>query len=343
MILTNEDHIRKQPSSKRNLLNHFKAIKAAADNLSIANLEVSLDCNNFKLLISSKKQRITLYPQFIAIVDSNKQYRSGFDDESHLFIGWRPYLPQQFSSLFSDKLLFKDFLRSNNISTPNYTIGGKPNYPSLFKMRHSAFGHRIKGPFKENSIPDDLLKMTKAGYFEQFCIGKIIKIWYWGDTPVCFEHQDMPSITGDGINTIENMILERKKLRHAALRTCDCTDILAYQNLIINDVLPAEKQAIIDYRYGSSLAAPRSNQESLFEDVDQKQHDVLTKLGKLVSEIAETSKFAYTIDAILKHDNALTFLECNANPFIHPQVYVEMLSSLFYDEMINQPLPKYLS
>jgi len=314
-------------SSKRKLMNHFKALKIATADLPISPIQVSLDIASFKIAIRYKTETYTLYPQFQLWIDGRRKYIESFADNAEFFIGWRPY-PTQHIPLFSDKLKLKHYLSEQEILTPDFSEKIQmPIEDVVVKSKVSCFGEGVKGPFK-NSLEHKL--NTKDGeYYEKFIPGEIVKVWFWNNRPVCLECLPMPAVTGDGKSTIKTLIQRRAEQRRRKIDFNQIASVLKYYNKNFDSILTENHRQIVDIRYGSALAEMFSYKEIVF--TTNKLPELQASLETIGTALFDAVKkgsvphLAYTVDAIYTDKSELWVLEANANPFIHPQVYVEML------------------
>ncbi len=312
---------------KRDLLNHFKAIQPALLELGA---EAFLDPSTFVLRARLGAATRTLYPQFISFAKGLKQYTPSLNADARRFIGWCPYVNRRWV-LASQKLAFKQFAVENSIRTPDYSTDSAAEMEDVVVKRSvSSFGSTIKGPFKRSS--EHSLDVQTQEYFERFTFGRIAKIWYWNDRPVCVEFERMPIVEGNGIATMRELI--ERRLRRRKKRAMEKLEpLLDYQNVTLDTVLPKAQERIIDFRYGSPFARRRHERDvdlvnEMIPSLEPQLRAFGSKLWRgIPDQLREDTVF--TVDAIVDERDRIWALEMNSNPFIHPYVYPVMLKDLF--------------
>lgn len=312
---------------KRNLLKHFLLVQ---DALKHFNGEAYLNAKTFFLELHLGAHSFTMYPQFVVFVDGKtKRYSATFSPEVVRFAGWRPYVNKMVQE-FTDKLQVKKQLINNGFNTPAHlTESNNGMSDVIIKLAVSSFGDTIRGPFKTSAGIN--LDPQAGEYFEQFIRGQIIKAWFWNGVPICFESEDMPTITGNGIHTIKQLVLGRTAhLEIKNLRTIE--DVLLYQEKSMDTVLADGESILIDFRNASKFAPMNNIKDNLVSTHENRiMTEQLFKIGRffidMVPERIRTN-FAFTVDAILDENNKLWFLEVNTNPIIHPYLYPYIVESL---------------
>lgn len=314
--------------NKNRLINHFKAMQFAAENFDVV---LQLDVSSFVLTAcSSDGEDVKFYPQFLEFTELRRRYITTIEDTAQIFIGWRPYEPVVIPT-FSDKLALKHFFIEQGIVTPAFSLSGYDDLGAVvIKNKSSSFGRGVFGPFKlTENHPFDV----RTQYYEQFIEGDLVKLWFWNDTLVCLEQLPMPTIVGDGHKTIEVLLRERVRSRWVKRLDWDeVLPVLRYFNRSLEDVLPYGEKQVVDIRY-ASLVADIGHTEVKLNVHDQlfSTYPALENLGKQLYSLIEPVQphLAYSVDAIRSADNQLWMLEANSNPFIHPHLYFDMLSTLF--------------
>lgn len=310
--------------TKARLINHFRFLHRAADKVGG---EALLNCSTFYVQVRIGKDYLILYPQFIVFVEGNKHYTPRFTEDAHRFAGWRPYVLKRVER-FSDKIALKERVSREQILTPAYSTTPTGTLGNVVvKQRASSFGSRINGPFKQSA--DVAFDAQSGEYLEQFVPGRIVKAWYWNDKPVCLEVRDMPAVIGDGKRTIEELIEWSPGGRAGASDLQRADDMLRFFDRSRGAVLEAGEAQTVDFRYGSILADSRHVVEYALsgDDIPQVQPQ-LARIGTVLWDIAAEAikgDLAYTADLIWDPEDRLWLLEANANPMMHPRLYLTII------------------
>ena len=112
---------------KTKFFQHFKWLNEAVDKLrgeafvNIANLVVEIRLDN-KVYV--------LYPMFTTLFEGRKVYTYQFTQDTHNFVGWKPYRDRETPEL-GKKLSFKRFVEKNNLSTPAYSVTDDPTLKNV--------------------------------------------------------------------------------------------------------------------------------------------------------------------------------------------------------------------
>jgi len=312
---------------KLDLLNHFKALQGA---LTTLNAEAFLDPRTFILRIRLGETKRVFYPQFMKVASGVTQYIPNFAPDANRFIGWCPYVNRRWP-LATEKLLFKQFARQNALRTPEYSAEpGVEMNDVLVKRNMSSFAAGIRGPF--HSSADCVLDTAAGEYFERFVRGRIAKIWYWNDRPVCLELGRMPFVEGNGIATIRQLARRRLRRRGRNEPSMGLRPFLEYEGLTLDTVLDKDREQTIDFRYGLRFLDPEASDIDLvgamISSLEFELRDIGHKLWRGIPEPTRADTL-FTVDAIVDNDDRIWVLEMNSNPFIHPYVYPVMLNGLF--------------
>jgi hypothetical protein len=297
-------------------------------------------------LIRQGGRHWTLQPQFLASVGGKSQYMPVWTEEATHFAGWRPYAPKRWP-IASDKLAFKRYAHSERLRVPEFSVSAEPEMKDVVvKCAASSFGEQVRGPFRSSG--ESALSVAQGEYYERFVEGKLLKIWYWDEQPLCMEVDEMPVVTGNGIATLREQIEERAHLMQrpsqAAMdRLLERSRLLlAFNGVELDTVLPAGEQQLIEFRYGSLLMHPRGRRViDLRSDGDSARAD-LVAIGRILHRgIPEAMRegTAFTVDAIKDKAGQIWLLEMNSNPTIHPMVYPAMLRDLLTRKPPQMELP----
>lgn len=321
---------------KTNLLNHARAVYGCAPRFG---LKATIDLLNFQLTLTGRNLYYNFFPQFIgAGQDGDTRYSPTLRDETRGFIGWLPYFNKKWP-LATDKLLFKEFCIEKGLRTPQYWTQLDASIRDLIiKQRASSFGKGIRGPFKAVDSAEAEHRLLDKEYYEQFIVGTIGKAWYWDDKLVCLEMLKMPTVTGDGKRSLNDLIARKARKSRRARRAPEPDKIAAlarYQGLSIDSIVPADRKVIVDFRYVSGLHK-RKNRKSSNVLPKYAETDIAKQFSHagrvLWSGIPEDirKRTLWTVDAIVEEEaGRVWFLEMNCNPIVHPDAYFSMFEGFF--------------
>jgi len=331
-------------------LNHIRAVKGWAE----ANGgQANLDLLTFELEVKARNRFYRLYPQFQAKIDDHLVHVGVFNDNSRGFIGWLPYRPLSWP-MASDKLLFKSALSSSGLLTPQWW---KPETPAphdyILKKSYGSFGYDIRGPYTaatrtDPALVNELMARSKSGevFAEQFIKGRIVKAWFWGESPFHLQVHKFPEVVGDGESTIQALVAERLEaagLMYESYRELSFVRTsLASQGLNLDSVLTPGQAAWIDFRYGRqfSAEATQSTNDDALASVAPATREQIHQLGKhLAAHLAKEfpAPVQYSVDGVMDDKGNIWWLEMNSNPIFPPTGYARMLNTLFG---IPEPLSK---
>lgn len=313
---------------KKRMLFHFKMLKAA---LKEKQTSGQLNCDTFEINFKYKDQTHYLFPQFIERRYGQKEYVREFNlNSAKTFIGWRPYLVRPIN-VFKDKLSWKKAIQQAGFDLPPYSLEANNNLnPILIKRNFSCFSENIRGPFNPSEAYSQ--NLIEGEFFEQFIYGKIVKIWFWKEQAICAEVQKMPHVTGNGRDTIQELLHFYHKPAEREVCLENVQEVLRYFYCSLDTVLDKNETQLVDFRYGSAFANPGDITEVLFSAKNFELQPLLDRLGIVLWSMfapAEISDYlAYTVDAIWDRDDRLWILEVNTNPFIHPWLYPSMINTI---------------
>lgn len=320
-------------TSKNNFLDHVRCLRQAV-------LEKGGDLiitgDSMQALIRHGMTHWMLQPQFLATINGVTQYTPTFVDEASHFAGWLPYRNKRWP-IANDKLTFKRFAESAGLRTPEFSSDPRADLSDVVvKRAASSFGAQVQGPFR--SSRERMIDVAQGEYYERFVEGRLLKIWYWDAEPVCVELDNMPSVAGNGIATVGELMIRRvsmTKLQNDEdkQRLLDRSEaLLRYFDVATTTVLAAQSRQIVEFRYGSDL----------MHQYDRKVIDLqttaltpwMTSLRSIGQQLhgaipdAERNGTAFTVDAVLDRQGEVWLLEMNSNPTIHPLVYPKLVASL---------------
>src|SRR6266487_3973022 len=186
-------------ADKANLFAHMKCINEC---ISRFGLEATVNVRNFQLEVRGRNRYFHMVPQYVYFDEGRMRYTPHLRSDSKLFLGWLPYFNKRWP-LAIDKLGFKEFCSVNNLRTPAYWLRADDSVRDfIVKQRASSFGYGIRGPFRSIDPSDRRCRLAEDEYYEKFQTGKIAKIWYWNEKPVCLEMRDMPTVSGNGVQSL---------------------------------------------------------------------------------------------------------------------------------------------
>jgi hypothetical protein len=317
--------------NKRNPLNHFRALQPV---LARLRADAFVDPQTFVLRLRAGGATRVLYPQFMAFTNGVRRYITDFNADAARFAGWYPYLNRRWP-LASQKLLFKEFAVRNSLRTPEFSTDPAARMDDvLVKRSVSSFSADIQGPF--HSSAECALNADAGEYFERFVRGKIAKIWYWNDLPVCLELHGLPFVTGNGRATIRAML--RRRVRRSWLQRNKngmryLVPFLKYEGVTLDSVPESGREQAVDFRYGSRFMNPGHVIDvdlvnSMPPELEAQLRETGEKLWRGIPDPVRDGTL-FTVDAIVDDDHRIWVLEMNSNPFIHPYLYPVMLDGLF--------------
>jgi len=310
---------------KRNFLQHSLAVRRWCERRKASG---GIDPFSLSLDLELAGRRVRLQPQFIVEpVPGQIGFVPMLDVGVSGFVGWFPYGGKAWP-ITQDKLLFKDFARTAGLRVPKAGIDAEGiRGPYIVKRRKSTFGRGLRGPYPAGHAPD----LIEDEYWEQFVPGRMLKAWYWDQEPVVVELIDLPTVRGDGIKTLRQLIDDR--LPPDAPFPEDVDGLAHWQGLALDSVVPAGRSVIADYRYMSLL------NPSAVTDHDVRDRIRGTALEAQLREAGERCWMAipqemrngtmFSIDGMVDPEGNVWFLETNCNPQLHPAVYDAMLDGMF--------------
>jgi hypothetical protein len=318
---------------RANIINHIQRINHC---LPRFDGQAELDFKTLRLKISARNKYFELIPQYFYRLDGRMVYTPNVPANFFGFLGflgWLPYFNKRWE-LATDKLAFKQHCVRHAIRTPQYWAGTKDlSGGVLIKERLSSFGQGIRGPFGSLSADGVSGFDPSKSFYEKFIPGKPAKAWYWEDKLFCLEIMTMPTVTGDGRQTIRQLIDDSVPGVEFVPDWQAATDLVRYQGHSLDNVLAEGKVVEVDFKYGSRLL-PRAWKDS---NVVREHQD--TAIGR---QFAQTGRLLWqaipeeirpmtlsTVDAVIDGQDQVWFLEMNSNPMLHPDIYPLMFESFF--------------
>jgi hypothetical protein len=297
--------------------------------------------------IRARGRRVELFPQFgLFRPTGGVGYAQAPVESAQFFVGWRPYVNRVWPLSF-DKRAFKAFCSANGVAVPRlWTRPEDVDADVLIKRAVSSFSEGICGPYAPAVLRSSGRVLARGEFFEEFILGDIVKVWYWNATPVCLEVLPMPTVTGDGVRTLRQLI-NRIKIPHIDCDWQECQAIVDYQGLSVDAIVPGGQEVLVDFRYRSILHPvltdfPNTNVLAKFTGTP-----VMEQLGRsgevfwqgIPEGVRQNTLF--TVDGILDRNGTIRFCEINSNPAVHPDVYPVMLETIFARDppQMSAPLP----
>lgn len=310
---------------------HAMAVGRAASTLG---LHACVQLPDFSLRIEDGDSSVQWSPKFVRSLDGRLSYAPAPGAGVVGFAGWTPYGLRRWPA-GSSKFDFKRFAGAQDIATPcactdPAAIGG----PFLVKHDTSSFGEAMRGPFLVYDANDPEQQLRPGEYYENFIVGLIAKAWCWGGTCLALHLEAPTTVTGDGAATVRGLVeaLPNARAKHdwalvaRLARTCGVASI--------DQVLPAGKQVLVEFRYASRYGQDDSQNPNVLGRIkDARLPQQFARAARLCAEdIAAHSpegEACYTLDAMVDAEGTAWFLEMNCNPLVHPDLYAAMLASAF--------------
>lgn len=319
--------------TKRRMLAHFKMLKSA---WAHTEARLLLDMTTFVVYIEYHGKLLAWCPQFQVYHEENTSYTMEFSDDAALFLGWRPYLVNRIAWM-SDKWEFKQWLVTQSLNTPAFCDDPANKLNNvIIKNKFSSFALGIQGPYASNQ--EQPINPNEA-YYEQLIQGEILKIWYWNDVPIVFEQQAMPTVVGNGRDSLKNLLEARMQENLCKPSWENILAFLKFRGIDYNVTVDLGETIWVDFRYGSLVRKINSiTEKSVLTLEDNALKSTLQIIGKCIYERLESEncqELLYTVDAILDIHGQLWILECNANPSVHPGAYGPMAKHALSEFDIN--------
>jgi hypothetical protein len=315
---------------KTNLIEHTKAVGAWARRQGA---KAFVDAGDFGLTVVVGEREFKLQPQFVGKRESGQlMYFDQADQFAVGFVGWLPYKPLAWDISLS-KLAFKAAAQAVGLRTPAHWLrASEVSGPCLVKRERGAFGYGMRGPYLPQQARA-LDALQDGEYCEAFVWGHIARAWYWSGALAVLEVFEMPSVQGDGKSRYRELLQ-----RQAVELPADFEVLARLQGVAADDVLPAGRRVVCDYRYVSPLnptvyansnllrrgrGASSSDLVRAFEDAGKRLWPRIPAPDTLAGRQA-----GFVLDAIVDVEGRPWFLEVNSNAQGHPDVYAPMLDAL---------------
>lgn len=328
-----------------NILTHFYQLQQLNKQ---SDWVAQLDCTTMKLYFINRnniEQFVELTPLFLHYENDQFSFTQELAEKTESFIGWTSYKAPTISWT-ANKLETKEKLQALGFQVPAFSLTPE-NFEKdfLIKPTNMSFSQAITGPYKAKTViqKHDLSKEQMQGelYCEEFIQGEIVKFWFWGDKPVCFEQVPMPYVTGDGRRQIRDLI--EKDYAYPYLNFNRIQAVLKYFNKSLEDVLSPGEMQIFDYtyatagshqlRYYSQEFQKNDNRLLKPKQCDESAHKLFAPLYDKVTKnlwpclFKETGyEFLFDIDLMMTPSGELYVLELNMVPEVPVEAYAFMLS-----------------
>lgn len=312
---------------QQNLLNHLKLINNL---LSVHGLEASVRLPDMRLRVAAGRRELNLFPHFVqAGRDRKMQLVPDGSGKGAGFAGWLPSRGVRWPEM-SSKLAFRRRALGCGVRVPEHFGPGENHGEVLVKTDRMAYVEGLRGPYAALSGADG--RVSQGEYCERFIVGRNLRVWCWRGRPVCAEFEAPASVTGDGRSSVRSLV--QKARRNAGYRVYveDIAECMAARaGYLLDDVLPAGTQLVVDFRYGSALQPRIATDENVWPKLEvslanQVREAAATMLAWVPADARMTLVFA--LDAVVDADGLAWWLNMEADPLLHPAVYPPMLADL---------------
>jgi hypothetical protein len=314
---------------KRNYLQHAMVV---SEWISRHGARGGIDARTQVMEITCNGRTVRFHPQFVI---ENADGSMGFAAQMLLnvsgFVGWMPYQGKAWPAA-QDKLAFKELAQAHGMRTPKWTQdASQARGAVLVKARRSTLGRAQRGPYEMGLVGGVALSLAEGEYCEQFIAGRLVKAWFWNDELVVAEVVDMPTVRGDGLATLRQLIARR--LGPSVPWPTAPDELADIQGMSLDSILGVGAVALADYRYMSVLNPALTADHNVRSQLSGTTIEAaLLHAGNQVwSQIPEDARrdTAFSIDGVIDRAGDLWLLEANCNPLLHPAFYDLMLDRLF--------------
>ena len=313
-------------------LAHSEAVRRAAAG---CDAETLVRISDYSLGIHKEGREVRWQPKFIARMQGKLVYVAMQVPGTVGFAGWSPYPIRQWPAATS-KSAFKRLAIAQGIATPAACFDPQRiQGPFLIKHTASSFGEGMRGPFSAYDAENPAHQLDEGEYYENFIVGLIAKAWCWGGE--CFAlHLDPPiSVVGNGEVNVRELVRalpDRQQEPHDWGLIQRMAHICGVPSL--DAVLPAGKEVLVEYRYGSRYAVEGNDNPNVLgrlrdQRVVQQFAHAARAFAASIPREAGIGPSYYTLDAMVDSAGDVFFLEMNCNPLVHPDLYAPMLAGAF--------------
>lgn len=330
------------------VLDHFRTVMQwATEN----DAEAQLDMRTFELRVQRKGAGFRLHPMFPARVGGQFVHSPLLTEHAVGFGGWLPY--RSYTSRWStDKLLFKQDAMAEGIRVPaRWKPGEQPDVDFILKRSEGSFGYDISGPYRATTpIADAAQPNLAAGrgqaFTEQFIIGRMAKIWFWGAQPFFAHVQSYPMLQADGLQTA--MALAKARIAQdvgAAGLVSDeiVCSALRFQGIEPEDIPENGREFWIDFRYGRTFEDRRKGADTnALPELQKSSASQLKEMGDFAAQVLKQTAsvpLMCSVDAVIDTEQRLWWLEMNTNSILPHPGYGPILASLFEIEIAPLATP----
>ncbi|MCA3176101.1 MAG: hypothetical protein ING36_11290 [Burkholderiales bacterium] len=294
----------------------------------------------FRVGVEWRQQQVIFVPQFYLEGQKQDSYGLELTPEVTGFIGWLPYFNKRWPHAL-DKILFKQFVQAQGLRTPEFWLSSESGTVTdvLIKPAKGSFGRGLRGPFRvAGSDASARTQLAEHEFYERFFPGRILKVWYWNEQPVCVEIRPALKVKGDGRQSVWNLVQQTFPISERAWsrflkRQDSLSDLLAFQGFTWSSVLAAETEVQVDFLYGSSLYAELNDNQNCLQALTGSLLDQQIRAGGAVfcGVIPQEmrAQTLYTVDGMLDDHDNIAWLEMNCNPVLPPDAYPIILNSVF--------------
>lgn len=240
-----------------------------------------------------KMEQIVMFGKYL------EQYRAKIGKQYVYFqsIPIPHHLPQFGYEWIDDKYKLATKLSKNNIRAPKAGVAwtfrsAKKIFESLQKpiIVKPRSGSRGRHTTTNINTQDELKRAYKLGkmvepslVLEEHLFGSVYRATVINNKLVGFFRADPPRITGDGINTIENLIIEKNKNKPEKLSDIKITDdlisFISRSGYTIKSILENNKTIDLSAKTGRLYGGYT---KEMLPEVHPKLHTIFEKAGKIV-------------------------------------------------------------
>ena len=319
-------------------LNHFRVVN---DWVQTYGGEASVDVGSFQMEVKARNRYFRLTPRFLADIGGQLGHVETLTPQATGMIGWLPYRTPLQWELAQDKQVFKRFLQEKGQRTPAWWLDpAQASSDFIMKSSQGSFGYELYGPYRAGTTTQLGIPRTPGGdiFAEAFVHGRNLKVWYWGRRAFFAHAHAYPLLRGDGASSLRNLLVG--KLERLGRSFDDSPDMqvlrqaLAYQDVALDDVLPAEREVWLDYRYGRRFlpSGGSAASDNDWPHLPASARQQCENLGALLAEElsrAFPAPVLYSVDGVVDEGGAVWWLEMNSNPILPPEGYPLIFQTLF--------------
>ena len=242
-----------------------------------------------------------------------------------------PWLPQEGYRWVDDKLRLADVLISAGVPAPR-TMNVKTlneakkafeelQKPLIIKPKFGSRGRHTTTNINTMEELEEAYKLAKqiavSFVVQEHLVGSVYRATVISGKLVGFYRADQPQITGNGTNTVSELIEEKNKTRRARVSEVlineDLQNFIGRSGYRLESVLPKEEVLSLSAKTGRMYG---SYTKEMFTEVHPKMHGIFERAGKVCD--APVLGFDLIIgDATVDPDTQRWgVIECNSLPFI---------------------------